>query len=1023
MPAYITESEIEEHALKLFASMGYEIVYGPDIAPAPDGVRPERESYSQVVLTGRLKSALKRINPTLPEEIIDDAIKKLQRTESQNLVKNNQAFHTLLVNGMDVQVKEKGKQTGRKLWLFDFENPKNNEFAAINQFTIIEQNNNRRPDIIVFVNGLPLVVIELKNIADERADISSAYNQIQTYKLQIPSLFHYNELIMLSDAGDARVGSITSEQNWFMKWKLLDGETVDDPTIMPMEVMLRGMLKKEVLLDFSRHFVLFEDIGEGLKKKIAQYHQYRAVKAALASTVKATSAKGNRQGGVVWHTQGSGKSLTMVLYTGLLFLDERMNNPTVVVLTDRNDLDGQLFDTFCANSPILRQAPVQADSRDSLKKLLSRPAGGIIFTTIQKFFPDEKGTAYPLLSDRKNIVVIADEAHRSQYGFISGFARHMHDALPNAAFIGFTGTPIELVDRDTRAVFGEYADVYSIERAVKDRATVPIYYEGRLAKIELKEEEKPKLDEEFEEVTEGEEIEHKEKLKSKWSRLEALVGSQKRIKQVVEDLLAHYDKRQEAMEGKVLVVAMSRRICVDIYNEIIRLRPAWHSEDDKKGVVKVIMTGSATDKLDWQPHIRNKPRRKEIELLFKKPASPIKMVIVRDMWLTGTDIPCLHTIYVDKPMRGHGLMQAIARVNRVFRDKPGGLVVDYIGLAENLKVALANYTKEDRSETAIDKEKVVKTMLEKYEIVKDMLHGVSYLQFLKSPLKEKYIVIQTIERLLSQKGQKDRFMKNVDMLSRAFALAYPHPEATKIRDELAFFQAIKAQFVKYTITSSGDSQKTDAAIKQIVSKAISSDQVIDIFEVAGLKRPDISILSDEFLDEVRNMPQKNLALEVLRKLINDATKKMAKKNAIRARQFSEMLEEAVRAYLNRNLDSAQVVEELINLAKKINDETNRGADLGLNDDEIAFYDALETNDSAVKVLGDDTLKAIARELVKAVRGSVSIDWTLKQSVQSEMRVMVKRILRRYGYPPDKQKKATDTVLEQTRLLSNAWLAE
>lgn len=1023
MPAYITENEIEEHALKLFASMGYEIVYGPDIAPAPDGVRPERESYSQVVLTERLKNALKRINPTIPEEIIDEAIKKLQRTESQNLVKNNQAFHDMLVNGMNVQVKEKGRQTGKKLWLFDFENPENNEFAAINQFTIIEQNNNRRPDIIVFVNGLPLVVIELKNIADEKADIWSAYNQIQTYKAQIPSLFHYNELIMLSDGGDARVGSITSEQTWFMKWKLMDGSVIDEASIMPLEVMLRGMLKKEVLLDFTRHFVMFEDAGEGLRKKIAQYHQYRAVKAAITSTVKATGAKGNRQGGVVWHTQGSGKSLTMVLYTGLLFLDNRLNNPTVVVLTDRNDLDGQLFDTFCANSPILRQAPVQAQDRDDLKKLLTRPAGGIVFTTIQKFFPDEKGTAYPQLSDRKNIVVIADEAHRSQYGFIEGFARHMRDALPNATFIGFTGTPISLDGRDTEAIFGKCVDTYSIERAVKDGATVPIYYESRLAKIELREEEKPKLDEEFEEVTEGEEIEHKEKLKSKWSRLEALVGSQKRIRQIVEDLLSHYDKRQEANDGKVLVVAMSRRICVDIYNEIIRLRPEWHQQDDDKGTVKVIMTGSATDKLEWQQHIRNKPRRKAIEKLFKNPKSPIKMVIVRDMWLTGTDIPCLHTIYVDKPMRGHGLMQAIARVNRVFRDKPGGLVVDYIGLAENLKVALSHYTKEDRSETAIDKEKVVKTMLEKYEIVRDMLHGYNYSKYLRAPLKEKVQILGICQRILEQKNGKDRFMKNVDLLSRAFALAYPHPEAMRIRDEIAFFQAIKALFVKYTITQSGENQRMDIAIKQIISKAISSDQVIDIFEVAGLKKPDISILSAEFLEEVRNMPQKNLALEMLRKLINEEIMKRSKKNALKARQFSEMLEEAVRAYLNRNLDSAQVVEELINLAKKINEETSRGADLGLNDDEVAFYDALEMNDSAIKVLGDETLKTIARELVKTVRNSISIDWTLKQSVQSEMRVMVKRILRKYGYPPDKQPKATEMILEQTKLLSNAWLAE
>ncbi|MFA5106198.1 MAG: type I restriction endonuclease subunit R [Candidatus Micrarchaeia archaeon] len=1023
MPAYITENEIEQEALKIFASMGYEIVYGPDIAPAPDGVKPERESYSQVVLVGRLKAALKRINPGLSDGVLDEAVKKIQRSESQNLLKNNLAFHELLVNGMDLQVKEKGKTVSKKLWLFDFENPKNNDFAAINQFTIIEQNNNRRPDILVFVNGIPLVIIELKNLADEKADIWAAYNQIQTYKAQISSLFHFNELVMISDGGEARVGTITSPEEWFVKWKLMDGKTIDDPTIMPLEVMLRGMLKKEILLDYVRHFIIFESTHSGIIKKAAQYHQFRAVKKALESTITAAGSKGNGQGGVVWHTQGSGKSLSMVFYSGLLVLSEKLNNPTLVVLTDRNDLDGQLFDTFCACGSLLRQSPVQASSRNALKKLLSRPAGGIVFTTIQKFFPDEKGAAYPKLSDRKNIIVIADEAHRSQYGFITGFARHMRDALPNATFIGFTGTPVELSDRDTRAVFGDYVDIYSIERAVKDGATVPIYYESRLAKIELKGSELPKVDEEFEEVTEGEEVSKKEKLKSKWSRLEALVGSKKRIRQVAEDLLGHFDKRCEILDGKVLVVCMSRRICVDMYDEIVRLRPDWHNKDDDKGAVKVIMTGSATDKLEWQQHIRNKPRRKAIEDLFKDPKSQIKMVIVRDMWLTGTDIPCLHTIYIDKPMRGHGLMQAIARVNRVFRDKPGGLVVDYIGLAENLKTALSHYTKEDRSETAIDKEKAVAVMLEKYEIVKDMLHGVNYVQFLRAPLKEKYVVIQTIERLLSQKSGKEKFMKSVDRLSQAFALAYPHPQAMKIRDELAFFQAVKAQFVKYTVTSSGENPKMEMAIKQIVSKAISSDQVIDVFEVAGLKKPDISVLSEEFLEEVRNMPQKNIAIEVLRKLVNEEIKKRTKKNLVQSRHFSEMLEEAVRAYLNRNLDSAQVVEELIQLAKTIKSETNRGTDLGLTEDEIAFYDALETNDSAVKVLGDDTLKAIARELVKTVKNSVSIDWTLKQSVQAEMRVMVKRILRKYGYPPDKQQKATETVLEQTKLLSNAWLAE
>lgn len=1019
MPKYITEDQIEQFSLALLQKLGYEHVYGPDIAPVPDGKTPEREGYKDILLKSRLERNLKRINPKATGEMIEEAIRKLERTDSPNQVLNNQAFHKMLTEGIDIDVKEKGRNTTKKLQLIDFENPNNNEFTAINQYTIIEGQHNRRPDILIFVNGIPLAIIELKNIADEKATIEAAFNQIQTYKAQIPGLFRFNQLVLLSDGKEAKVGTITSNLEWFVQWKLIDGKTIEDPSLSALEVVLKGLLKPETFLRFIRHFILYEQTQTDLVKKMAQYHQFRAVNNAIISTIKAT--KKDHRAGVVWHTQGSGKSLSMVFYTGLLVLEQELENPTIIVLTDRNDLDGQLFDTFAACKSILRQTPTQAESRNHLKELLKKPAGGIVFTTIQKFFPDTENRRYPKLSDRENIIVIADEAHRTQYGVIDGFARHMHDALPNASFIGFTGTPIELADRDTRAIFGDYVDVYSITQAVRDKATVPIYYESRLAKIELPEKEKPKVDEQFEEVTEGEES--KEQLKSRWSRLEALVGSEKRIKQVSKDIVTHFEHRTQAMEGKALIVCMSRRICVEMYKEIVKIKPEWHDDNDKKGAVKVIMTGNATDPLDWQPHIRNKPLRKEIETHFKKSDSELKIVIVRDMWLTGTDIPCLHTIYVDKPMRGHGLMQAIARVNRVFKDKPGGLVVDYIGLAEALKLALSNYTREDRSETGIEKEKAVAEMLKNYEIARDMLHGVSYKPFLVAPIKEKFIVIQTIQRLLEKKDGKEKFIQYVEKLAKAFALAYPHEKAFEIRDEVAFFQAIKVQFVKYTLSPSQSSPYLDTAVRQIVAGAIVSEEVVDIFDAVGIKKPDISVLSQEFMDEVRNMPQKNLALELLRKLINDEIKTRTKKNLIKSKQFSDMLEEAIHNYQNRSIDSAQVIEELIELAKKIKIENTRGATTGLTDDELAFYDALADNESALKILGDKKLQDLSRELVRTMKKNRAIDWTLRESIQAEMRSQVKRLLRKYGYPPDKQQKAMETVMEQTKLLYENWIGE
>jgi len=870
----------------------------------------------------------------------------------------------------------------------------------------------------LFVNGLPLAVIELKNPADENASCRTAFNQFETYKVQIPSLFQCNEILVVSDGIEAKAGTITSNWERFLPWKTIEGEENAPSSIPQIEVLLRGMFNKSMFLDLVRHFVVFEKEQGTLNKKVAAYHQYHAVNKAINATLQAT--KGDKRCGVVWHTQGSGKSLIMAFYAGKIIL--AMDNPTIVVITDRNDLDDQLFGTFSRCQELLRQKPAQADNRSKVRELLKVASGGVVFTTIQKFLPEVKGDTFPKLSDRKNIVVIADEAHRSQYDFIDGFARHMRDALPNASFIGFTGTPIEKSDRNTRAVFGKDIDVYDIEQAVKDGATVRIYYESRLAKLELKPEERPKIDPNFEEVTEGEELTKKEKLKSRWARLEAIVGSKRRIKRIAKDIVNHFEERLNVLDGKAMVVCMSRRICIDLHNEIKKIRPKWYHKDDDKGFMKVIMTGSANDPVNWQEHIRTKPRRRALGDKMKDPYDFLKLAIVRDMWLTGFDAPSLHTIYVDKPMRGHGLMQAIARVNRVFKDKPGGLVVDYLGIADELKQALSQYTESGgKGKPTFDQEEAIALMLEKYEVVSGLFHGFDYQKFFKADTREKMSIMALAEEhILKQKNGKERLLKYVTQLSKTFALAVPHEEALKIRDDVGFFQAVRSRLAKFETTTGKTQDDLDSAIKQIISEAVVSDRVIDIFEAAGLKKPDISILSDEFLAEVRGMPHENLAFELLKKLLNDEIKVRARKNLIQGRSFAEMLEKAIKKYQNKAIDSARIIEELIELAKQMRKANKRGESLKLTEDEVAFYDALEVNDSAVKVLGDETLRSIARELVKTVRNNVTIDWTLKESIQAKLRVMVKRILRKYGYPPDKQKKATETVLEQAGLLCKDW---
>jgi len=1038
--AVISEDHIEQVVIQEFIALGYQYVNGGAISP--DGVNPERE-FNEVVLKHRLQTAIANLNLTIPADAQEEALKKVLRSHSPNLALNNYQFHKQLTEGVEIEYRKGERIVGDKVWLIDFNNPQNNEFLVVNQLTIIEGNTNKRPDVILYVNGLPLVVIELKNAADENATLQAAFNQLQTYKQSIPSLFQYNALLIVSDGLDALYGSLTSPKQFFVPWKSIDGKVVADALIPQMEVMAKGMLNKNVLPDLIRHFILFHKNKEQLTKIVPRYHQYFAVNKAVETTKRATSEKGDQRAGVIWHTQGSGKSLSMVFYAGKLVL--ALNNPTLVILTDRNDLDEQLFDTFSLSEDVLRQTPVQAEGRDHLKKLLSVSSGGIVFTTIQKFLPEVeekidigdgktksiKGK-YEQLSDRRNIVVIADEAHRSQYDFMDGFARHMRDALPNASFIGFTGTPIESTDKNTQAVFGDYIDVYDIQQAVEDGATVRIFYENRLAKINLKDEEKPVLDEEFEEITEGEEESGRQKLKSKWARLEAIVGSPKRLKLIAADIVNHFQLRDSAMDGKAMIVCMSRRICVELYDEIIKLKPEWHSDDDNEGVIKVVMTGSSSDPLAFQPHVRNKPKRKELADRIKDPKDKLKLAIVRDMWLTGFDAPSMHTLYVDKPMRGHNLMQAIARVNRVYKDKEGGLVVDYIGIATDLKKALSVYTESGgQGKPTFDQEEAASVMMGKYEVVVQMFNeqpkdktvkkGFDYKSFFALQAKEKlYFPIQAANYILGLEDGKDRYNNAVAALTKSFAISVPHPYTTDIRDEVGLFQAIKARIVKVSENSKTKSdEEIETAIRQIISDAVSADEVVDIFDAAGIKKPDISILSDEFLAEVKGLQHKNLALELLKKLLNDEIKVRQKTNLVQSKKFSEMLEQSVKNYQNNLITSAQVIEELITLAKDIKESDRKGEALGLDFREYAFYTALEVNDSAVKVLGDDVLRHIARELVDTIKRNTSIDWTVRENVQAKMRIAVKKILRKHGYPPDMEVKATETVIEQAKLMADA----
>ncbi len=1039
--AFLSEAEVENALLDQFRALDYTIEREEDIGP--DGKSPERESHDEVILKKRLNDAVARLNPDLPLEARQDAVRRVTQAEFPSLLEENRRLHTLMTEGVDVEYyADDGTLTAGKVSLIDLEHPERNDWLAVSQFVVINGQNNRRPDVVVFVNGLPLGVIELKAPGSDSATMVGAFNQLQTYKQQIPALFHTNALLVTSDGIAARVGSLSANLERFMPWRTTDGRNIAAKGLPELSTLIEGVFEQQRLLELLRHFTVFGETGSGLTKIIAGYHQFHAVRHAVESTVAASSPEGDKRVGVIWHTQGSGKSLLMVFYAGQLVKHPAMANPTLVVLTDRNDLGDQLFATFSMCRDLIRQTPVQAESREDLQKLLNRASGGVIFTTLQKF-----GEIAEPLTTRRNVVVIADEAHRSQYGFKAkidaktgeisyGFAKYMRDALPNASFIGFTGTPIEADDVNTPAVFGEYIDVYDISRAVEDGATVSIYYESRLARIELDEDEKPKIDAEVEELTEDDSEADQERFKQKWSTVEALVGSDKRLALVAEDMVAHFEDRVAALNGKAMIVCMSRRICVKLYDEIIKLRPDWHSAEDSAGAIKIVMTGDASDPQEWQPHIGNKARRDLLAKRARDPKDSLQMVIVRDMWLTGFDAPSMHTMYVDKPMRGHGLMQAIARVNRVFRDKPAGLIVDYIGIAQSLKSALQQYSKSDQENTGVDEAEAVEVMMEKYEVVRDMFHGFEYATALNGTPQERLAMMAgAIEWILNRQqelaakedtkeGKKKAHRSYRDAvlaLSKAFALAAASDEARKIREDVGFFQAIRAALVKSATGSGVTNQQRDMAIQQIVSRAVVSTEIVDILAAAGIKSPDISILSDEFLAEVQQIAKKNLALEALRKLINDGIRSRSKSNVVQTRAFSERLEDAVARYHANAITTAEVLQELIGLAKDIRSARQRGEESGLSDEEIAFYDALAENESAIQIMGDDKLRVIAHELLVSLRENVTVDWAHRDSARARMRVLVKRILRKYGFPPDLQDKAVQTVLQQAEALYSEWV--
>ncbi len=1063
--AFITEAEVETMLLEQLVSLGYS--HATDAVIGPDGATPEREAYSDVILLGRLTAAIDRLNPRIPAEARHDALKKVIAAETPSLIEENRRLHKAMVEGIDVEFyAEDGTIRGDKVRLIDFDDSDANDWLALDQFTVIEQGIKRRPDVVLFINGLPLAVIELKNPGHENATLTGAYNQLQTYKTQIPSLFRTNAVLVTTDGLTARIGSLTANEERFMPWRTTDGKEIAPKGSPEMTVLIEGVFEKRRFLDLIHDFSVFGVTSSGLAKIIAGYHQFHAVKRAVASTIRALAItgrvaedpadygmpgvtsyqEGDRRVGVIWHTQGSGKSLLMAFYAGQLVRHPKLENPTIVVITDRNDLDDQLFGTFSMCRDLIRQTPIQAESRDDLQKALNRASGGVVFTTIQKFAPASGETVYPMLTDRRNVVVIADEAHRSQYGFsarierktgevVYGFAKYLRDALPNASFIGFTGTPIEKDDVNTPAVFGEYIDIYDISRAVEDGATVPIYYESRLARIELSEEEKPLIDAEIEELTEDEAQTEQERLKRKWSTVEALVGADKRLKMVAADLVQHFEDRIAALDGKAMVVCMSRRICVELYKQIITLKPEWHSDDDKAGVVKVVMTGSAADQQDWQQHIGNKSRRDLLAKRAKDAADPLKLMIVRDMWLTGFDAPSMHTMYIDKPMRGHGLMQAIARVNRVFHDKPAGLVVDYIGIAQNLKNALGQYSAADQRQAGLKEEEAVAMMLERYEVVKAMFHGFDYMRSIDDTPHLRLVVMaeamEWILNLLHKASEKDkteegkkrahrRYRDAVLALSKAFALAAASDAAREIRDEVAFFQTVRVALVKTSGSGGVSAAGRDFAIQQIVNRAVISTEIVDILAAAGLTTPDISILSEEFLAEVQQMEKKNLALEALKKLLNDSIHSRTRSNVVETKRFSDRLNDAIARYHLNAISTVEVLQELINLARDIREARKRGEDEGLSEDEIAFYDALAENASAVEAMGNDALKVIAHELLTNLKSNITVDWSHRESARARMRVLVKRILRKYGYPPDLQDSAVQTVLQQAEELSASW---
>ncbi len=1051
----IAESHVEEAALAWLAELGYATAGGLDIGP--DGNEPERANYGDVVLIERVRAAIAKLNPTLSPETRAEVLAKVTQTETPSLVEENRRLHRYLIEGVPVEVKrDDGSIGGEQARLIDFDNPEANDWLAANQYTVIENKVNRRPDVVIFVNGLPLGVIELKNPGDENATLDGAFNQLQTYKAQIGSLFRTNAVLVISDGIAARIGSLTAERERFMPWRTVTGDDLAPKGTPELGTVLKGVFDKRRFLDLIKDFIVFADAGSGVAKILAGYHQFHAVRQAVVRTLAATRPDGDRKVGVIWHTQGSGKSLLMAFYAGQIIKHPAMENPTLVVLTDRNDLDDQLFATFSMCKDLLRQTPQQAGDREELRKLVDRPSGGVIFTTLQKFSPEQGTTDYPVLTDRRNVIVIADEAHRSQYGFNAkverktgdisyGFAKYLRDGLPNASFIGFTGTPIEKEDVNTPAVFGDYIDIYDISRAVEDHATVPIYYESRLARIELDEDEKSKIDAEIADLTEDEAQSEQERLKRKWASVEALVGAEKRLALVAEDLVKHFEARNAALDGKGMIVCMSRRICVALYDAIIKLRPEWRSDDDEKGAIKVVMTGAASDPPAWQAHIGTRPKARR-ELLLKRakdPKDPLKLVIVRDMWLTGFDAPCMHTMYIDKPMKGHGLMQAIARVNRVFRDKPAGLVVDYIGVAQNLKAALGQYSTGDREQTGIDEAQAIRVLLEKYEIVRAIFRpntkgGFDYRPALdvKATSQSRLATmagaidwVLTVQQSDAAKETTDegkkqaqrRYADAVVALSRAFALAAASDEARAIRDEVGFFQAIRAALIKSVPGEGGKSTaERELAIQQIVSRAVVSTEIVDIMKAAGLESPDIAILSDEFLAEVREMGKKNLAIEALRKLINGDVRSHAKRNVTQSKAFTERLEAAIARYHANALTTAQVLEELIQLAKDIRAARARGEETGLTDEEIAFYDALAENESARQVMGEPTLRVIAHELVTVIKGNVTVDWMHRESARANIRRHVKRLLRKYGYPPDLQDAAVQNVLQQAEALSAEW---